>query len=93
MTNSLLTTLRAATLAATRDEGTATGPGIETDVDLIATRCMCSGMDLLVALQDDNADALAQGLGSGSAVDLMAFLSEGPETARLPMNRDPRRDA
>ncbi len=89
MTNSLLTTLR----AATRDEGTATGPGIETDVDLIATRCMCSGMDLLVALQDDNADALAQGLGSGSAVDLMAFLSEGPETARLPMNRDPRRDA
>ena len=84
MINPTLTAFRAATLAATHDEGSATGPGIEPDIDLIATRCMCTGMELLTALQSDDADALAQQLGWQSAQDLMAFLSEGPETARFP---------
>ena len=79
-----LATLRAATLAATRDEGTATGPGIEPAIDLEATRALCVGMDLICALQCDDADALAQQYGWQSAHDLMAFLSNGPETARLP---------
>ena len=84
MNNPTLTAFRAATLAATRDEGTVTEPGSETDIDLMATSCLCSGMDLLSALQCDDADALAQQFGYQSAVELMRFLSEGPETARFP---------
>ena len=50
----------------------------------MATSCLCSDMDLLSALQCDDADALAQQFGYQSAVELMRFLSEGPETARFP---------
>jgi len=39
---------------------------------------------LLTALQCDDADALAQQYGWQSAQDLMDFLADGPETARLP---------
>ena len=84
MNNPTLPTFRAAMLAASRETGTATGPGSEVDIDFVATRCLCSGMELLTALQTDDADALAQQYGWQSAVDLMAFLSEGPEWTRLP---------
>ena len=83
-TATTLATLRAASLAATRELGAPTGPGIESAIDLEATRALCTGLDLLTALQCDDADALAQQYGWQSAADLMAFLSEGPETARLP---------
>ena len=56
-----LAAFRASTLAATRDNGTPTGPGIEADVDMVA-----------------------QDYGWPSAIELMAFLTDGPETARLP---------
>ena len=83
-TRATLAMLRAASLVATRDDGTTTGPGIETDIDRLATDTFIAGADLLAALQCDDADALAQQYGWQSAADLMAFLSEGPETARLP---------
>ena len=79
-----VTLWRAATLAATRDRGTGTGPGCEAEIEMAATRYLCSGVDLLTSLQCDDADALAQQYGWQSATDLFAFLSEGPETARLP---------
>lgn len=84
MSNPTLTALRATTLVATSDNGHATGPGMEADIDFVASECLCSGMDLLTALQCDNADAVAQNLGWRSAVDLMVFRSDGPETARRP---------
>ena len=83
-TDTALVAFRAATLAATRDAGTQTGPGSETDIDLVATRCMCSGVELLMALQNDDADSLAQQMGWQSAGDLMEFLERGPDTMRLP---------
>ena len=84
MTDYKLVTFRAATLAASRDYGTATGPGSAGDIDFVATRYLCGGMELLTALQPDDADALAQQYGWQSAVDLMGFLADGPETVRLP---------
>ena len=79
-----LVTFRAATLAASRDHGTATGPGAAPDIDFLATRYLCGGVELLTALQTDDADALAQQYGWQSANDLMAFLADGPDAARLP---------
>ena len=79
-----LVTFRAATLAASRDHGTATGPGSADDIDFVAARFLCGGVELLTALQCDDADALAQQYGWQSAQDLMAFLADGPEAARLP---------
>ncbi len=84
MSNPTPTALRATTLVATSDSGHATGPGMEADIDFVASECLCSGMELLTALQCDRADTAAQECGWRSAVDLMAFLSDGPETARLP---------
>ncbi len=57
---------------------------MEADIDFVASECLCSGMELLTALQCDRADTVAQAYRWQSAVDLMAFLSDGPETARLP---------
>ena len=79
-----LATFRAATMAATRDAGHPTGPGSAAGIDLMAAECFCTGLHLLTALQCDDADALAQQYGWQSAHELMAFLSDGPETARLP---------
>ena len=79
-----LATMRAGILAATREIGTPTGPGIADAIDFGASRAYSAGMDLLAALQDDNADVIARDLGWQSAADLMAFLSAGPETARRP---------
>ena len=77
-----LATLRAASLAATRDMGAETGPAIAGAVDFEATRALCAGHELLNALQCDHADTVAQDYGWQSAADLMDFLSAGPETAR-----------
>ena len=57
---------------------------MEADIDFIASECMCSGVELLTALQNDDADAFAQQFGWQSALDLMAFPSEGLATARVP---------
>ena len=84
MIDEALATFRAATLAASRDYGTGTGPGSAGDIDFVATRYLCGGVELLTALQCDDADALVQQYGWQSAVDLMAFLSDGPDTAQLP---------
>ena len=79
-----LAAFRAATLAVNRDQGTATGPDIEAEIDLAATEALCSGASLLHALQCVHADTVAQDYGWPSAIELMTFLTEGPETARFP---------
>jgi len=72
-----------ARLAATRDHGTATGPGSETEIDMAATGALCSGVELLNSLQCDHADTVAKDYGWPSAMELMRFLTEGTETARF----------
>ena len=83
-TRATLATFRAATLAVNRDQGTATGPGLETEIDMAAAEALCSGAGLLTALQCDHADTVAQDYGWPSAIELMRFLTEGPPTARFP---------
>ena len=73
---------RAGALKWNHGRGTNTGPGNATEIDFVATAMLTEGLELLVALQNDDADALAQQHGWQSAHDLMAFLDQGPETAR-----------
>ena len=64
-TRAALAAFRASTLAATRDNGTPTGPGIEADVDMVAARCFASGAHLLTALQCDHTPIRSRRITAG----------------------------
>ena len=76
--------LLAASLANTRDLGMSTGPGLQAEIDFNAAHSFAAAVELLKALGDDDADAVAVEYGWPSAYDLMQFFASGSETARLP---------